>query len=235
LSHPTAAGSRSILVASGDRESRSAISDRLSGAGLRAVEAETGRLALQLARSSRPDLIVVDMLLPDLTGLGLCRLIREDEELGELPIVIISDYGHEVDRVLAFESGVDDVVAKPFSARELAARIRAILRRKQEVPRSASPARGELASGGALLERIPWEREPTAIERRILEQLAARGGRVMSRGELLASVWGESVARSDRVVDAHIKGLRGKLGRARDCVETVRGVGYRFREERVPA
>jgi two-component system, OmpR family, phosphate regulon response regulator PhoB len=235
LSEPSAHIGRSIVVASGDLETRAAVTQSLASNGFHVCEVETGRQALKVILANRPDLVVTEMVLPDLTGLGLCRLIREDEELFPLPVVMITDYGHEVDRVLAFESGVDDVVAKPFSARELAARVRAILRRKQEVSGADGAAHraGELLSTGSPLARVRWEREPTAIERRLLEQLAARGGRVMSRGELLTSVWGRDAHRSDRVVDAHVKGLRAKLGRARGCVETVRGVGYRFREERL--
>lgn len=225
---------RRILLVEADAEARRELAQGLPDLPLEAREAATGASALELARREHPDVIVVGFALPDVSGFGLCRLLREDPRLGSVAVLMVSDRASEMDRVLAFESGVDDFLPRPFHPRELAARVSAVLRRSAE-PRSVRVRR---EGPGAGLVSVDAERslvrvrgERVDLTRRELELLAAlmrEPGRVVSRQELIQRVWGEAVQPTRRSVDAHIKAIRRKLGAARDCVETVRGVGYRF-------
>jgi two-component system phosphate regulon response regulator PhoB len=172
-------------------------------------------------------------MLPDLPGSEVCRQLRSDPALRDLPVLLLTAKAEEIDRVVGFELGADDYVTKPFSPRELVLRIQAILRR----------ATGERATGG-VLERgallLDAERhrctvegveiQLTAKEFRLLEALMSRPGRVLSRQQLLDDVWGSDISVTERTIDTHLKRLREKLGPAGDQIETVRGVGYRFAE-----
>ena len=173
-------------------------------------------------------------MLPDLSGTEVCRQVRSDPSLGELPIIMLTARADEVDRVVGLELGADDYVTKPFSPRELNLRVRAVLRRRQ-------PAN---AGGNAVLERSTLRLDPerhrcfvdqseielTAKEFGLLHGLMLRPGRVMTREQLLDDVWGTDIAVTTRTIDTHLKRLREKLGSASHLIETVRGVGYRFAE-----
>jgi two-component system phosphate regulon response regulator PhoB len=205
----------------------------LDQAGFQVEVAETGEEGLERLRRSRPDLVILDLMLPGLSGEEVCRRLRADPGLADLPVIMLTAKGEEVDRVVGFELGADDYVTKPFSPRELVLRVKAVLRR-----------RSEPQSGGSVLERGPLRLDPerhrclveggevvlTAKEFQLLEALMRRPGRVMTRERLLDDVWGSDIAVTTRTIDTHLKRLREKLGAASDLIETVRGVGYRFAE-----
>jgi two-component system phosphate regulon response regulator PhoB len=176
---------------------------------------------------------VLDLMMPDLSGNDVCRQIRSDGALADLPIVMLTAKSEEVDRVVGFELGADDYVAKPFSPRELVLRVKAVLRR-----RSATSAAAAGLEHGALRVDTGRHRcfvhgeevELTAKEFKLLATLMSRPGRVLSRERLLDEVWGSEITVTTRTIDTHLKRLREKLGAAGELIETVRGVGYRFAE-----
>jgi DNA-binding response OmpR family regulator len=194
-----------------------------------------GRTALELARQSAPDLILLDLMLPKMDGLDVCRELRK---AGNVPIIMITARGEETDRVVGLELGADDYVPKPFSVRELLARVKAVLRRSRpgEMADSPTPLHGP---GGLTLDaerRIVAVGETvlelTRLEFDLLHLLLANAGRVLTRERLLAQAWGYDFAGDTRAVDSAVKRLRAKLCRASpaaDTVEAVRGVGYRLK------
>src|SRR5262245_49536143 len=222
-----------ILVVDDEPDLLELVRFNLSQAGFEVETAETGRQALERLRRSTPDLLILDLMLPDLSGTEVCRHVRSDSSLGEIPIIMLTARADEVDRVVGLEIGADDYVTKPFSPRELTLRVRAVLRRRQ--PTSA---------GSPVLERAALRLDPerhrcfveeneielTAKEFALLHGLMMRPGRVMTREQLLDDVWGTDIAVTTRTIDTHLKRLREKLGPASNLIETVRGVGYRFSE-----
>jgi two-component system phosphate regulon response regulator PhoB len=204
----------------------------LEAAGYEVETAETGARALERLRAAPPDLVLLDLMLPDLSGTELCKRIRSDARLSELPVIMLTAKGEEVDRVVGFELGADDYVTKPFSPRELALRVRAVLSRRRIEPTPTT----------ALLRRDPLRVDPerhrcwvdddevilTAKEFQLLVSLMRRPGRVYTRDQLLDDVWGSDITVTSRTIDTHLKRLREKLGSAGPLIETVRGVGYRF-------
>jgi two-component system phosphate regulon response regulator PhoB len=190
----------------------------------------SGREGLRLAAAKSPDLVLLDLMLPDLQGTDVCRQLKADPKTRATPVIIMTARGEEVDRVVGFEIGADDYVTKPFSVRELVLRARAVMRR------SDAPAGSEPVRMGPLLidseaHRVHVEgREVvlTALEFRLLATLVERRDRVQTRDTLLSDVWGLNLNVETRTIDTHIKRLREKLGAAGSLVETVRGVGYRF-------
>jgi two-component system phosphate regulon response regulator PhoB len=222
-----------ILVVDDEPDLLELVRFNLSQAGFQVDTAASGREALEQLKLSVPDLVVLDLMLPDVSGNDICRQIRSDPALSELPIVMLTAKSEEVDRVVGFELGADDYVPKPFSPRELMLRVRAVLRR-----RASGPAPGNIIEHGVL--RVDPERhrcfvqgeeiELTAKEFRLLSTLMAKPGRVMTRERLLDEVWGSEITVTSRTIDTHLKRLREKLGLAGDMIETVRGVGYRFAE-----
>jgi len=222
-----------ILVVDDEPDLLELVRFNLSQAGFEVETAATGREALERLEASPPDLVILDLMLPDVSGNDICRQIRGDPALAELPIVMLTAKSEEVDRVVGFELGADDYVAKPFSPRELTLRVRAVLRR-----RASAPGPGRSIEHGML--RVDPERhrcfvqeqeiELTAKEFRLLATLMSRPGRVMTRERLLDEVWGSEITVTSRTIDTHLKRLREKLGPAGDLIETVRGVGYRFAE-----
>jgi two-component system phosphate regulon response regulator PhoB len=222
-----------ILVVDDEPDLLELVRVNLRQAGYDVETAEAGREALETLRRSPPDLMVLDLMLPDLSGTEICRRVRQDPELAALPIVMLTAKADEVDRVVGLELGADDYVTKPFSPRELTLRVRAVLRRRAPEARSE-----KTLQHGAL--RIDPERHRcfvegdeitlTAKEFDLLRSLMERPGRVMTRDQLLDDVWGTDIAVTSRTIDTHLKRLREKLGKASDLIETVRGVGYRFAE-----
>jgi two-component system phosphate regulon response regulator PhoB len=223
-----------ILVVDDEPDLLELVRVNLSQAGFDVETAETGRQALERARRATPDLLILDLMLPDLSGTEVCRHLRADPSLGEIPIIMLTARADEVDRVVGLEIGADDYVTKPFSPRELTLRVRAVLRRRQ--PTSST--------GSQVLERAELRLDPerhrcfveqneielTAKEFALLHGLMMRPGRVMTREQLLDDVWGTDIAVTTRTIDTHLKRLREKLGPASHLIETVRGVGYRFSE-----
>jgi two-component system phosphate regulon response regulator PhoB len=222
-----------ILVIEDEPDIRQVLDYNLRLAGHDVVSAPRGHEGLRLVREQRPDLVLLDLMLPDLPGTEVCRAIKDDTATRSIPVMMLTAKGEEIDRVVGFELGADDYLTKPFSVRELALRIRAILRRNDgKPPESAIVDFGRLRIDREA-HRI-WvealEIELTALEFKLLVTLYDRRNRVQSRGALLDHVWGMDTKISTRTVDAHVKRLREKIGSARDYIETVRGVGYRFAE-----
>jgi two-component system phosphate regulon response regulator PhoB len=223
-----------ILVIEDERDLQKVLDFNLRQAGHEVLSAMRGREGLRLAREHRPDLVVLDLMLPDLAGTEVCKALRKDPKTQGIAVLMLTAKGEEVDRVVGFELGADDYVVKPFSVRELLLRIDAILRR----------ARGEQQAGLPPVEfgclRIDreahrvWvdkkEAELTALEFKLLVTLYDRKNRVQSRTALLDDVWGIEADITTRTVDTHVKRLREKLGPAGDYIRTVRSVGYRFAE-----
>ncbi len=224
-----------VLVVDDEPDLVSTVAYNLEREGLTVRSAATGREALAaLAASPRPDLVVLDLMLPDVSGVEVCRRIRQDADTRRIPVIMLTARGEEIDRVVGFEVGADDYVVKPFSVRELMLRVKALLRRAEP---GASAPDGERTSFGVLevdpgAHRV-WvegvEVRLTALEFRLLTTFLTRRGRVQTRDGLLADVWGIQADITTRTVDTHVKRLREKLGAAGAYVETLRGVGYRFR------
>ncbi len=199
--------------------------------------AGTGSDALLAAFTSPlPDLVLLDLMLPDISGTEICRRLRSDSRTQSIPVVMLTAKGEEIDRVVGFEVGADDYVLKPFSVRELLLRIQAVLRR-------SSSAEGEEESGVLRFGLLCLDPEGhnvevdgelvslTALEFRLLQYFITHKGRVQTRELLLREVWDIQAQQTTRTVDTHVKRLREKLGEAGSYIETMRGVGYRFREK----
>ena len=192
----------------------------------------SGLKGLEKIYSFKPDILVLDLMLPDISGLDICKKIKADESLKNLSIIMLTAKGDEVDRIVGFELGADDYVTKPFSVRELILRIKAVLNRGDskkeilEVRRQFGDLTIDIDSHEVFVndEQIIL----TALEFRLLRQLVDRRGRVQSRDQLLSDVWGYSAEVTTRTVDTHIKRLREKLGTMGKYVQTIRGVGYKF-------
>jgi len=220
-----------VLVVDDEPDLLELVRFHLTQAGFEVETVRDGRQGLEAIRRRRPSLVVLDWMLPDLSGTEVCRQVRSDPALRDLPILLLTAKAEEVDRVVGFELGADDYVTKPFSPRELALRVQAILRRSsgeqapsdvlERGPISLDTERHRCTVGGA-------EVTLTAKEFRLLEALMSRPGRVLSRQRLLDEVWGSDITVTERTIDTHLKRLREKLGPAGDQIETVRGVGYRF-------
>jgi two-component system phosphate regulon response regulator PhoB len=220
-----------ILVVDDERDLVSLLDFNLRQAGFETVLATNGEQALQAVRRRAPDLVLLDLMLPDIPGTEVCRQLKSDARTKAIPVVMLTARGEELDRVVGFELGADDYVVKPFSMRELTLRVKAVLRRAAQ-PRSDRPP----PEVGAIRVDVDEHRcyvageevELTPLEFRLLTTLMTRLGRVQSRERLLTDVWEMSGELETRTVDTHVKRLREKLGPARDLLETVRGVGYRL-------
>lgn len=197
--------------------------------------ATNGKAAVDfLSAGIAPDLVLLDLMLPDMSGTEICRRIRSQERTRKVPVIILTAKTEEIDRVVGFEVGADDYVTKPFSVRELVLRIRAILRRAHTEPtESGAPAqvfgRLRLDTEAHRVWVDDQEIHVTALEFRLMTTFMSRRGRVQTRETLLSDVWGIQADVTTRTVDTHVKRLREKLGTAGEYVETVRGVGYRWR------
>ncbi len=220
-----------ILVIDDEPDLRELVRINLDQAGYSVEAVSTGREALHALRHSTPDLVVLDLMLPDISGTELCKKIRSDSALAEIPVIMLTAKAAEVDRVVGFELGADDYVTKPFSPRELSLRIAAVLRRRF----ADSDAEQTLEYGTLRLDAARHrctvdgtEASLTAKEFDLLRELMSRPGRVVTRERLLERVWGSDVTVTPRTIDTHLKRLREKLGHAGGAIETVRGVGYRF-------
>lgn len=222
-----------VLIVDDESDLASLVEFNLQQAGLETAVALTGERALQLATTRVPDVVLLDLMLPDISGKEVCRRLRADLRTREVPIVMLTARGEESDRVEGFEVGADDYVSKPFSPRELVLRIKAILRRSGPAESAQRITTGLLSldtgSHRAWVDGQPLEL--TALEFKLLHQFMSRPGRVQSREQLLADVWGITSPLETRTVDTHVMRLREKLGPARNSVETVRGVGYRMTDE----
>ncbi len=223
-----------ILVIEDERDLQQVLAYNLRQAGHEVVTASEGQEGLRLARAEPPDLVLLDLMLPDISGTEVCRTLKREPATQGAAVVIVTAKGEEIDRVVGFELGADDYVVKPFSVRELLLRVQAILRRSW----SEQPVAPMFEFGCLRVDREAhrvWvnakEVELTALEFKLLATLHDRRNRVQTREVLLSDVWGIHADITTRTVDTHVKRLREKLGDAGQYIETVRGVGYRFSEE----
>lgn len=225
-------GKGKILIIEDDRDIVEMVRYNLKEEGFETIPAFDGEQGIELARKERPDLIILDLMLPVIDGFEVCRIIKNDQLTADIPIIILSAKSQETDKVVGLELGADDYVTKPFSPRELIARIRAILRRGREHGLAEKIDRGDIVIDGARHKVTVGGEEIslTFTEFKLLEIMARRPGVVMSRNQILDAVSGGEAIVCDRTVDAHIKSLRQKLGKAKNYIETIRGAGYRFKE-----
>jgi two-component system phosphate regulon response regulator PhoB len=198
--------------------------------GFEVLTTAHGRDALRLVADQVPSLVLLDLMLPDVSGTEVCRQIKADPKTRQVHVIMLTAKGEEVDRVVGFELGADDYVTKPFSVRELVLRARAVLRRAEPADPPASLQIRELVIDSNAHRVLVAAREViiTALEFRLLWTLASRQGRVQTRETLLNDVWGLHLNVETRTVDTHVKRLREKLGSAGSLIQTVRGVGYRL-------
>jgi two-component system phosphate regulon response regulator PhoB len=222
-----------ILVVDDEPEAVELVEFNLRQAGFEVVTAADGTDALKKARALLPSLIVLDLMLPEVDGLEVCKMIRRDPATAAVPIVMVTARAAEIDRILGLELGADDYITKPFSPRELILRIKKILQRSQIATEEPTILKfGELVID-APRHLVSWHAKQidlTATEFKLLTILAQRRGRVQSREQLLRDVWDYNSLVDTRTVDTHMRRLREKLGPAARLLDTVRGVGYRFTE-----
>ena len=223
-----------IIVVEDEPDLVDVVTYNLKREGYLVLAAQRGDEGLNLIRSERPDLVLLDLMLPGMDGLSICRQMKSDGSLSEIPIIIASAKGEESDVVIGLEMGADDYLAKPFSPRELLARIKAVLRRgvPRDVIRERLVIRGLVIDSGKHEVRIEDEIVSlTSTEFKLLHHLAASRGRAFSREQLLNKVVGMGVVVVDRNIDVHIRAVRKKLGNHSNMIQTIRGVGYRFVED----
>ena len=226
-----------ILVIEDEDDIQELIRYNLQKEGYRVICASSGEAALKKMRTEKPDLVLLDLMLPGIDGLAVCKEIKSSPETRALPVVMLTAKGEEVDVVTGLEVGADDYIAKPFSPRVLLARVRAVLRRGQKDAEAGSGQkllkRGEIELDAARHEVAVKGKtvDLTFTEFRILDLFLRRPGIVFERYQIVDAVRGEDYAVTDRSVDVHIVGLRKKLGHSGDRIETIRGIGYRFRAE----
>lgn len=223
-----------VLIVEDEEDIRALLLYNLAKAGFSATAVESGEEALQNALADRPDLIILDLMLPKMDGLSVCRELKASDSTRDIPIIIASAKGEEADIITGLEMGADDYLTKPFSPKVLIARIRALLRRTDQKPADRDDAvrihelvldpvrfRARLADEELVL---------TTNEFRVLHFLARHAGWVFTRYQIVNAVRGEDYVVTERAIDVQIAGLRKKLGDYADYIETVRGIGYRFKE-----
>jgi two-component system phosphate regulon response regulator PhoB len=225
------ASQKRILLAEDEPDVRNLVVLNLKSAGFTVQATDDGAVALKQVRDSLPSLVILDLMLPGMSGLDVCKVLKKDAVTSAIPIIMLTAKAEEVDRIVGLELGADDYITKPFSPRELVLRVKSVLRRTS----AASEPGDEIALGDIRIDRARCEVtirgkpvEFTATELKLLTLLIERRGRVQSRDVLLNDVWGYESAIDTRTVDTHIRRLREKLGGAADCIETVRGFGYRI-------
>ena len=221
---------RKILIIEDEPDVADLLTLNLRKAGFKISTVADGASGLQKAREDRPDFIILDLMLPKMSGLEVCRILKSDPATSQIPILMLTAKAEEVDRIVGLEFGADDYVTKPFSPREVVLRIRAILRRGEKPEEtlqagaiSIDPARHKVRVNSRQVHL-------TSLEFKLLQTLMQRRGRVQDRDRLLNDVWGYESVIDTRTVDTHVRRLREKLGKAGDAIETVRGFGYRLRE-----
>ena len=225
--------SKNIIVVEDDLDIRELISFNLANEGHQVFEANNGEVGIDKARNNNPDLILLDLMLPGIQGLDVCRIIKSDQETKEIPIIMVTALGQEEDIVKGLETGADDYITKPFSIKVLIARVNAVLKRSNEVGEDKSK---DILINGINIKtrsREVWVNKNlindlTFSEFQILYLLAGHPGWVFTRYQIIDKIRGDNYPVTDRSVDFQIVGLRKKLGDAGKLIKTVRGVGYRF-------
>ncbi len=222
-----------ILIIEDESDIRELLTYNLDLEGFEVVGAANGEEAYRALRSEPIQLVVLDLMLPDISGLEICRYIRRDSALSRIPVIMLTAKGEEVDRIVGFELGADDYVTKPFNIREMILRVKAVLARSKMTPVAGKALkRGALTIDPEQYEATVDGRQLslTATEFRLLHYLAAHPGHAQNRDELLDVIWGEDKFVTPRTVDTYIRRLREKLGPAGEMIQTLRGVGYRFQK-----
>jgi len=228
---------KKILVVEDDRDISELITYNLEREGYEIACLYDGSQAIDFVHKRKPELIILDLMLPEVDGIEICRSLKSDAATKHIPIIMITAKSEEADVVVGLQMGADDYIPKPFSPKVLIARIKAITRRMSDLQQSSGAAENVRNFGDfnidLLKHKISFkgrEVRLTSIEFDIVEFLSRSPGRVWSREQILDNVWKEGKFIIDRAVDVHVRGLRKKLGTAEDYIETVRGVGYRFKE-----
>jgi len=222
-----------ILIVEDERDLADLLEYNLRGNGYRTISTHTGPDALSKARSLGPDLILLDLMIPELSGTEVARQVRADKTISQTPIIMLTAKSEEVDELIGLQVGADDYIPKPFSMKILMARVAALLRRAE--PREGDPALDETHALGPVSINLSTheafvEGEPirlTLTEFRVLATLIEGGGRVLSRGALIAKAIGPGITVTERTIDVHVTSIRKKLGPHAALIQTVRGVGYR--------
>ena len=225
---------KTIYIVEDEPDIRETLAYNLSQEGFKVSEFSDAESCLDKIQKKKPDLLILDLMLPGMSGLDLCKEIRADESLQNLAIIMLTAKGEEVDRIIGFELGADDYVTKPFSVRELILRVKVILKKQTDTTENNElvefgPIKLNLDAHEVLINDD--EIILTALEFKLLKHLIQRRGRVQTRDQLLGDVWGYSSEITTRTVDTHIKRLREKLGTVGDYIQTVRGVGYRLNNQ----
>ena len=223
--------SQKIYIVEDEPDIRETLKYNFSNEGFKVFTAPDGEEALSNIKKVLPDVLILDLMLPGVSGLDVCKSIRADDDIRDMSIIMLTAKGEEIDRVIGFELGADDYVTKPFSVRELILRVKVLLKKQRE-----SLVENKLVTFGPI--RIDLDAHElrindkeivlTALEFKLLQHLVKRKGRVQTREQLLGDVWGYSAEVTTRTVDTHIKRLREKLGNTSEYIQTIRGVGYRF-------
>ncbi len=228
--------SNRILIVDDESDVTDLVSYHLKAKGFLVEALNDPNGSIGMARSFLPDLVILDVMMPDLNGIQICRMLRADPQLKKVPVIFLTAKAEENDRVQGLETGADDYISKPFSVKELVLRVQSILRRLGE---NKVPEVAKLQIGGIVLDpekhevqvnRLPVEL--TATEFKLLQLLMERRGRVQTREHLLLNVWNYETEIETRTVDTHVRRLREKLGSEAEWIETIRGVGYRMAERR---
>lgn len=223
--------SQKIYIVEDEPDIRETLKYNFSNEGFKVFTAPDGEEALSNIKKVLPEVLILDLMLPGVSGLDVCKSIRADDDIRDMSIIMLTAKGEEIDRVIGFELGADDYVTKPFSVRELILRVKVLLKKQRE-----SLVENKLVTFGPIridldaheLKINDKEIVLTALEFKLLQHLVKRKGRVQTREQLLGDVWGYSAEVTTRTVDTHIKRLREKLGNTSDYIQTIRGVGYRF-------
>ncbi|MFH1877263.1 MAG: response regulator transcription factor [Candidatus Omnitrophota bacterium] len=225
---------RLIALIDDDPDMRNTVSDYLKGEGFKIRGFGTGRKFFEFLRDTRPDLILLDIMLPDMNGFQICKTLREEERYSAIPIIILSGQDKDMDKVFGLDLGADDYMIKPYSLKELSARIKAVLRRQE----SRFAEKIMKISDFLILDLKKYQvsvdgrkLEITFTEFRILELLCLNRGQVFTRESILRHLWGDEKIVLDRTIDVHIRHLREKLAPYGSCIEMVRGIGYRMKED----
>jgi two-component system phosphate regulon response regulator PhoB len=226
-----------ILVIDDEKDLIELVRYNLEKDGFDVIAATDGQSGLEVVKKHRPDLVVLDLMMPGIDGLQICQQLRADPRSGRIPLIMLTAKATEADRIVGLELGADDYITKPFSPREVLARVKAVLRRSSPAAEQRQEIRvGDLSIdlGGHEVSFRGQRILLTATEFRILEFLATRPGRVFSRDEIIDAALGNETAVFDRTVDVHITAIRRKLGTGAEYIETVRGFGYKFRHAADP-
>jgi len=222
-----------ILVVDDEKDIIELVHYNLEKEGFKVISATNGEKALQLASKEEPEVIILDLMLPGIDGLEVCRVLKRNNQTSSIPIIMLTAKGEETDIVVGLELGADDYITKPFSPRVLVARVKAVLRRMKDKKEESKIININQLTIDLIRHRVTFKGKPldlTSTEFNLFTLLVQNRGRVFTRDQLLDKAWKEGSFVVDRTVDVHIRRLRQKLGQAFHLIETIRGVGYRFKD-----